>query len=71
METIGTKTIIHQAAKLYIEAFDLRSAAATTTSAAELAGQMQGILDMVVALGLSVTDVITETRNIISEEAAE
>lgn len=71
METIGTKTIIHQAAKLYIEAFALRSAAATTTSAAELAGQMQGILDMVVALGLSVTDVITETRNIISEEAAE
>lgn len=68
METIGTKTIIHQAAKLYLEAFDLRSVAATTASATELAGQMQGILDIVVALGLNVSDVIIETRNIIAAE---
>lgn len=70
METIGTKTIIHQAAKLYLEAFGLRSVAATTASATELAGQMQGILDIVVALGLNVSDVIIETRNIIAEEEA-
>lgn len=70
MKTIGTKTIIHQAAKLYLEAFDLRSVAATTASAAELTGKMQGILDMVIALGLSVTDIIIETRNIITEEEA-
>lgn len=70
METIGTKTIIHQAAKLYLEAFDIHSVAATTASAAELAGKMQGILDMVIALGLNVTDVIIETRNIITEEGA-
>lgn len=38
--------------------------------AAKLDGQMQAIMDMVLALGLSVTDVILETRRIFAEEAA-
>lgn len=64
METITAATIIHQAAKLYIESFEERSAAATITTAANLDGKMQSIMDMVLALGLDVTDVILETRRI-------
>lgn len=70
METITAAAIIHQAAKLYIEYFEERSAAATITTAANLEGKMQSIMDMVLALGLNVTDVILETRRIYAEEAA-
>nr|DAI27759.1 MAG TPA: hypothetical protein [Caudoviricetes sp.] len=70
METIPTATIIHQAAALYLNAFDAHQDAATVTTAANLSGQMQAILDMIIAMGLSITDVMLETRRIIAEEAA-
>lgn len=69
MDTIPANTIIRKAAELYIEAFNARSVAGTITTAANLDGKMQAILDMVLACGLTVTDVMIETRRIFAEEA--
>lgn len=66
MNTIETVTIIHQAAGLYIEAFEARKTA-TGNQAAALAGQMEGIMSMVVSLGLNSSDVIAETTRIMEE----
>lgn len=66
MNTIETTTIIHQAAKLFIEAFEARKTA-TGNQAAVLGGQMEGIMSIVVALDLNPSDVIAETTRIMEE----
>lgn len=66
MNTIETATIIHQAAGLYIGAFEARKTT-TGNQAAALAGQMEGIMSMVVSLGLNPSDVIAETTRIMEE----
>lgn len=66
MNTIETATIIHQAAGLYIGAFEACKTA-TGNQVSALTGQMECIMSMIVSLGLNPSDVIAETIRIMEE----